>query len=194
MEALSHLRQIIAALDETVVTVLCARARFRQNVSLYKLNGEAPITWPELALAFSQSITQAGRIHLLRPTYLRQLLPILCEPGTDLEPAACISADRACLDAIARRLAQSVHVATRKREALPPALQRAMESGVPQQVEAAITHAEVEQEVLIRVQTQAAAQSPQDDIPARIATLYRDWLLPLSRRIQVHGLLNGTPQ
>jgi chorismate mutase len=188
--ALAHLRQVIAALDESVVTALCARARFRRNDSLYTLNGNPLASLPELARAFNQSATQAGRIHLLRPLYLRLLLPELCEPGADPDPAVCISADSACLDAIARRLAQSVHIATRKREALPPALQRALSTGDPQQVEIAITHEAVEGEVLTRVQTLAAAQAHSPDIPPRLVAIYRNWLIPLSRNIQVHGLLH----
>ena len=124
------------------------------------------------------------------PLYLRLLLPELCEPGADPDPAVCISADSACLDAIARRLAQSVHIATRKREALPPALQRALSTGDPQQVEIAITHEAVEGEVLTRVQTLAAAQAHSPDIPPRLVAIYRNWLIPLSRNIQVHGLLH----
>ena len=35
----------------------------------------------------------------------------------------------------------------------------------------------------------AAARAPGSDIPARVARLYAEWIIPLSRKIQVHGLL-----
>ena len=67
MEALSHLRSMIASLDEALVDALCVRARLRRNEPLYAL---PPATFPGLdALAgqFAVSATLAGRVHLLRP-------------------------------------------------------------------------------------------------------------------------------
>ena len=122
MEALSHLRGLIAALDEALVDALCARARLRLNEPLYALPDDPAPALQALAGAFAESATPAGRVRVLRLPYLRLLLPALCEAGRDEGGAACLSADAACLDALARRLALSVHVATRKREAIPDAL------------------------------------------------------------------------
>lgn len=189
MEALSHLRHLIAALDEAVVDSLCLRAQRRRNESLYVLP-DAPVpSLQALAGQFAESPTPAGRVHVLRAAYLRQLLPVLCDPGQDKGQPACLSADGACLDAIAHRLALSVHVAARKREAIPQALQAALATGEPLQVERAITHPAVEEEVIARVQALAAARAPHSEIPARVAAIYADWIIPLSRKIQVCGLL-----
>ncbi len=189
MEALSHLRGLIAALDEALVDALCARARLRLNEPLYALPDAPAPALQALAGAFAESATPAGRVRVLRPPYLRLLLPALCEAGRDESGAACLSADAACLDALARRLALSVHVATRKREAIPDALLAALRTGIPTRVEAAITNPAVEEEVLARVRARAAAQAPRPDLPGRVATLYAEWIIPLSRKIQVHGLL-----
>ena len=80
-------------------------------------------------------------------------------------------------------------MATRKLEALPEALRHAILSGNPRQVEAAITNPEVEREVQTRVAARAAARLPHSPVPERVAALYADWIVPLSRKIQVHGLL-----
>ena len=189
MEALSHLRSMIASLDEALVDALCARARLRRNEPLYAL---PPATLPGLdALAgqFAVSATLAGRVHLLRPAYILLLIPNLCAAGSDDGQPSCLAADAACLDALARRLALSVHVATRKREALPESLQSALHTGDPVRVEDAITHPAVEAEVLERVRIRARAHAPRVETPDQIAALYAEWIIPLSRKIQVHGLL-----
>ena len=191
MEALAHLRHIIAALDEAVVDSLCVRAQRRLNSGLYDLAGEKPPVLATQAARFAAASTLAARIQVLRPGYLADVLPVLCEPGEDTGQPACLSADGACLDALTRRLALSVHVATRKKEALPPALQAAVLAGDPAGVELAITHPAVEAEVLARVRTRTAAVSANPALPDRLVRLYAGWIIPLSRKIQVHGLLAG---
>ena len=189
MEHLAHLRHLIASLDEALVDSLCTRAQRRRNESLYALPDEPAPDPQALAGSFADAPSLAGRAHLLRSAYLRAMLPVLCDPGSDTGQPACLSADGACLDALARRLALSVHVATRKREALPEALQAALRTGNPARVEQAITHPGVEAEVVARAAARAAARAPGSDIPARVARLYAEWIIPLSRKIQVHGLL-----
>ncbi len=188
MDALCHLRDMIASLDAPLVDDLCARARLRRSESLYAPNGAAPPGLAELAGQYAVSTSLPGRVLLLRAAYVHRFLPVLCEPGDD-DRAACLAADTACLNALARRLALSVHVATRKREAIPPALQEALRSRDPVRVEQAITHPAVEADVLDRVDRRARQKAPRPDVPARIAALYAEWLIPLSRKIQVHGLL-----
>ena len=189
MDSLSHLRGMIASLDETLVDSLCARARLLRNDRLYALP-DAPAPTPDsLAGPFAGAATPAGRAQVLRPSYLRILLPALCAPGNEEDRSACLAADAACLDALARRLALSVHVATRKRESIPEALQSAIRTGNPARVEDAITNPAVEADVLARVRLRARERAPQMETPDQIAALYAEWIIPLSRKIQVHGLL-----
>lgn len=189
MDALFHLRDMIASLDAPLVDDLCARARLRRNEALYAPNGDGPPDLDALAGQYAGSTTLPGRVLLLRSSYVQVLLPALCAPGADDDRAACLAADAACLNALARRLALSVHVATRKREAIPDALQAAIRTGDPARVEAAITNAAVEADVLARVDQRARKNGPAAGTAARIVALYADWLIPLSRKIQVHGLL-----
>lgn len=189
MDALSHLRSLIAALDEALVDAFCVRARLPWSMRLY-----APSTAPragldELAGQFADAPTLAARVQALHPTYVRLLLPALCAPGTDEGQTSCLAADATCLDALARRLALAVHVATRKREALPAALQAALLTHDPVRVEDAITNSAVETEVLARVRSRARTGAVRHETPDQIAGLYEKWIIPLSRKIQVHGLL-----
>ncbi len=189
MEALSHLRQLIASLDEALTDALCARSKLGFLEAHYSMPDEPAPGLQMLAGEFAETASLAGRVRVLRPVYLRLLLPSLCEPARHDAPSPGLAADAACLDALARRLSLSVHVATRKREAIPAALQTAIESGNPRRVEQAITHPAVEDEVLQRVKTRVAGQSPDPDLPGRVAAIYAEWIIPLSRKIQVAGLL-----
>lgn len=190
MDPLAQLRRLIAALDETVVDALGVRARLPRNERLYPPGAPRPEPLV-LASRFARVDTPAARVGVLRPAYRDLVLPRLCEPSGAAGPAP-FAADAACLDALARRLSLSVHVATRKREAVPPELQAAIASRDPAQVEAAITFPAVEEEVLARVRARAAGAG-RPDLPERIAGIYADWLIPLSRKIQVHGLLDREP-
>lgn len=189
MDALSQLRGMIAALDEALVDALCARARRRQNAALYARPGAPLPGLDALAMQFAETPTLAGRVQILRPAYVETLMPALCEAGSDEGQPSFLAADAACLDALARRLALSVHVATRKREAIPEALRAAVLTGNPRRVEAAITNPAVEAEVLARVLQRARHGAPRAETPAQVAALYAEWIIPLSRKIQVHGLL-----
>lgn len=189
MDALSHLRGMIAALDEALVDALCGRARLRRNEALYA-RPNAPVPGLDaLAAQFADTPTLAGRVQALRPAYVQTLLPALCEAGSDEGQPSCLAADAACLDALARRLALSVHVATRKREAIPDALRIALLTGDSVRVEEAITNPAVEAEVLARVRMRARNGAPRIETPEQVAALYAEWIIPLSRKIQVHGLL-----
>lgn len=190
MDALFHLRDMIASLDGPLVDDLCARARLPRNESLYALNGSAAPRLEALAGPYAESTSLAGRVLLLRPFYVQTLLAALCAPGGgDAERNACLAADMAGLNSLARRLALSIHVATRKREALPDALQAALRTGDPARVEEAITNLAVETDVIARVEKRARKNGAPDDTVRRLADLYANEIIPLSRKIQVHGLL-----
>ncbi len=193
MDALFHLRDMIASLDAPLVDDLCARARLRRNEAIYALDGTAAPDLETLAGQYAGSTTLAGRVHLLRTSYLQTLLSALCAPGNDdAERNICLTADVACLNSLARRLALSIHVATRKREALPDALQTALHTGDPALVEQAITNPSVETDVVARVKRRAQKIGAPEETIRQLALLYADWIIPLSRKIQVHGLLAGT--
>ena len=190
MDALFHLRDMIASLDAPLVDDLCARARLPRNESLYALNGSAASGLEDLAGPYAESTTLAGRVLLLRPFYVRTVLAALCAPGGgEAERNACLAADMASLNSLARRLALSIHVATRKREALPDALQAALRTGDPARVEQAITNLAVESDVIARVEKRARKNGAPDETARRLADLYANGIIPLSRKIQVHGLL-----
>ncbi|MDR2849842.1 MAG: hypothetical protein LBW77_04765 [Verrucomicrobiota bacterium] len=190
MNKLTQLRDIIASLDETLVKALCGRAAFKVNAELYN-ERRPPLSAAETAALFSVSPTIAGRTHGLRPLYVNTLLPALCAPGADDDRRKCIAADANCMNALVQRLNLSVHVAALKLEEIPESLRAPLMSRDPDLLEGAITNHAVEAEVIARILDMSRGQHAGGDLPEKIARLYETWVIPISRKIQVHDLLRN---
>lgn len=188
MNKLAQLRNIIASLDETLVIAFCGRAAFKQNSDLYS-GLSRPLSAQETATLFGAASTIAGRAHILRPLYVNALLPGLCEPGSDVDRRKCISSDNNCMNALVQRLNLSVHIAALKLEEIPESLRTPLQNRDPAQMEEAITNHAVEAEVIARILDMTREQHAAGELPARIASLYERWIIPISRKIQVHDLL-----
>ena len=188
MNKLAQLRNIIASLDETLVTAFCGRALFKLNAEQYN-ELKRPLSIAETATLFGAASTIAGRAHILRPLYVNTLLPILCAPGADADRRKCIASDANCMNALVQRLNLSVHVAALKLEEIPESLRIPLQSRDPVQLEAAITNHAVEAEVIARILDMTREQHASADLPDKIARLYAEWIIPISRKIQVHDLL-----
>jgi chorismate mutase len=188
MNKLSQLRNIIASLDETLVRALCSRARFRLNARLYLQPGTAQSV-AEIANLFGSAATIAGRTHILRPVYVGTVLPALCAAGEDVDCRKCIVTDSSCMNALVQRLNLSVHVAALKKEEIPEALRKPIELGDPALLEQAITNQAVENEVIKRTLEMTREQLGTDELQQKVARLYSEWIIPISRKIQVHDLL-----
>ena len=188
MNKLAQLRDIIASLDETLVRALCNRACFKLNAQLYRQT-QSDLTISDIANLFGSAATIAGRTHIIRPVYFSSVLASLCDPGTDDDCRKCIAADSSCMNALVQRLNLSVHVAALKKEEIPEALRTPIELGDPLLLEQAITNQAVENEVIKRTLEMAREQLGSDDLQHKVGRLYAEWLIPISRKIQVHDLL-----
>jgi chorismate mutase len=188
MNKLAQLRNIIASLDETLVKAFCSRSAFKLNAELYN-ELKRPLSVAETATLFGSASTIAGRALILRPLYINTVLPVLCDAGADVDRRKCIATDNACMNALVQRLNLSVHVAALKLEEIPDALRIPLENRDPVQMEAAITNHTVEAEVIARILEVTRLQQASAELPQRIATVYEAWIIPISRKIQVHDLL-----
>jgi len=188
MNKLSQLRNIIASLDETLVKAFCGRAVFKVNAELYN-ELKRPLSIPETATLFGTAATIAGRAHILRPLYVNSLLPVLCAPGADEDRRKCIAADANCMNALVQRLNLAVHVAALKFEEIPEALRTPLQNRDAALLEEAVTNHTVEAEVIARILDMSHAQHASGALPQKIAELYETWIIPISRKIQVHDLL-----
>jgi chorismate mutase len=188
MNKLAQLRDIIASLDETLVKAFCGRAAFKVNAELYN-ERMRPLSVAETATLFGTASTIAGRAHILRPLYVSTLLPALCEAGADEDRRKCIAADANCMNALVQRLNLSVHVAALKLEEIPEALRLPLMNRDPGLLEKAITNQAVEADVIARILDMSRGQHAGGDLPEKIARVYETWVIPISRKIQVHDLL-----
>ena len=188
MNKLAQLRTIIASLDETLVRAFCGRAAFKVNAELYN-ERERPPSVAETAALFGSASTIAGRARILRPLYVNTFLPALCEAGEDEDRRKCIAADGHCMNALVQRLNLSVHVAALKLEEVPESLRLPLMNRDADLLEQAITNQKVEAEVIARILELSRGQQADGALPEKIARLYETWVIPISRKIQVHDLL-----
>ena len=185
--ALSSLRAMIADIDSSLLTAFAARSRFRLNPGLYA--HAEPIDIDTLARAFAHGDATA-QTRALRRFYLTTVVPYLALPGDDPEPREALHADTDAIAALARRFRFAARVIARKRVEQAPALRAAAETGDPAKVEAALLNEAVEQRVLERAQTYALREGLTEQHAKQLSWLYRDYLLPVSRLIQVHLVLD----
>lgn len=188
MNKLAQLRDIIASLDETLVKAFCGRAVFKVNEALYN-EIKRPLSAAETATLFGSATSIAGRVHILRPFYVTTLLPALCEAGEDEDCRKCIAADASCMNALVQRLNLSVHVAALKLEEIPEALRLPLLNRDPVLLEEAVTNHTVEADVIARILDMSRGQHAGGAQPEKIAHIYETWIIPVSRKIQVHDLL-----
>ena len=185
--ALSSLRAMIADIDAALLAAFAARSRFRLNPGLYAPAEPIPPEAPARAFASGDATDQT---RALRRFYLTTVVPHIAEPGDDPEPRGALHADTDAIAALARRFRFATRVIARKRVEQAPALRQAAATGDPAKVEAALLNAEVERHVLARAQAYAEREGLSPALTQRTVRLYQDYLLPISRLIQVHIVLN----
>lgn len=194
--ALSSLRAMIADIDASLIRAFASRRRYRLNPSLY-VHAE-PVEMADLAKAFAFG-DSTDQTRLLRRFYLTMVVPYLAARGEDKDPREALYADTEVISALARRCRFSTKVIARKRVELAPELRAAAETGDPAKVEAALLNQAVEDKVLARIEAYAEREhfnleSCSESAVRHLKALYRDYLLPLSRLIQVYVILGEQAQ
>ncbi len=185
--ALSSLRAMIADIDVSLIQAFAARCAFRLNPKLY-VHAE-PIPLSELAQAFAiGDVTMQTRA--LRRFYLTTVVPYLAHPGEDADPREALYTDTNAIAALARRFRFATKVIARKRVELAPELRAAAATGDPAQVEHALLNEAVEAKVLERAKCCAESHGFSERQTRHVVALYHDYLLPLSRLIQVYVILS----
>jgi chorismate mutase len=189
--ALSSLRAMIADIDASLIRAFAGRRRYALNPTLY-VHAE-PVDLHDLARAFAVG-DQTEQTRLLRRFYLTTVVPYLASRGEDADPREALYADTEVISALARRCRFSTKVIARKRIELAPELRAAAKTGDPAAVEHALLNEAVEEKVLARIVNFARAehfdlQGGPESVVRHLVALYRDYLLPLSRLIQVYVIL-----
>eukprot|EP00898_Chlorokybus_atmophyticus_P000728 jgi/Chlat1/1656/Chrsp127S00090 len=155
-----------------------------------------PLTFPEILAPFASSININPSIMKL---YLEEVLPAISEPGNDFNYGSA-----ATLDALSKRIHYGKFVAEAKFTDSPstyiPLIRNQDREGLMQ----LLTFQKVEESVIQRVERKASVYSQEvtlsetpsvgDNIkhkisPQLVARMYEDWIMPLTKEVQVSYLL-----
>ena len=178
-------------------------ARMRRYTSPDELPFFADLPPPVLPpLRFDENPLRPNTVNLnarLRVVYEDEIVPQVCQAGDDQQYGSAAVCDATCLQAISHRVHYGKFVAESKYQAHPdvfdPLLARRDAAGIA----AAITDAAVEARVLERVGLKAGTYCREigDSAvgggldPDDLVEVYRRWLIPLTKEVEVAYLLDA---
>ena len=153
---------------------------------------------PPLHLADNPLIENAiNRNASIRSSYEKEIVPHICREGDDDQYGSAAVCDVACLQALSKRIHYGKFVAESKRREAQPDLESAIQARDAEAIMAAITDDDVEDRVLRRVGAKAktytqelgAASTSPTVAPEKIVDIYRTWIIPMNKDVQVEYLL-----
>lgn len=234
---LSHVRNVLTRLEETIIFALIERTQFLHNPAIYEpgrfgdvLEGESlvgfmlhecershakvrryaspdehpffenlpdPILPP---LPLGDSPLQLNTINMnatIRNTYEREIVPHMCREGDDDDYGSAAVCDVSCLQVLSKRIHYGKFVAESKLRESREKLQPAIDARDADALMSAITDDRVENQVLQRVGSKARTYthelsgtiSSPTVPPEKIVDIYRSWIIPLNKQVQVAYLL-----
>lgn len=133
----------------------------------------------------------------IREVYVEHIVPRVCRSGDDNQYGSSSVCDVAVLQALSHRVHYGMFVAESKYRANREAYDRAAQAGEAQTLRTMITNETVERQLLARVQEKArhygqdvtgANTTPRVE-PRVVHDLYRDWIIPLTKDVEVDYLL-----
>lgn len=196
--SLDALRQSLATHDAALTIFLCERALCGRHAPASYLPGWVNPLYAELEAVSPGPGWVAEFVPRVEQDYLERVLPVIEQPDAPVaEPAAIRACDEVCIKALLLRLRFAVRVAESKINGPDAPLRAAAISGDAAGLNRCITHAAVEQAVMDRVRGYAndfaRRRHLSGDLAERLASalvlVYRDWLIPLSRDVQVAWLI-----
>lgn len=164
----------------------------------------APVL-PALAYGDSPLVPNAININArIRTTYETEIVPFVCVEGDDRQYGSSAVSDVACLQAISKRVHYGKFVAESKYRCDPGGYAPLIRAGDAVALASRITDDAVEAAVLGRVTHKArtygsevAAAGTVAVDPGLFAEIYRRWIIPMNKDVQIRYLLqrlNGEPE
>ncbi|ABN67369.2 ARO7 [Scheffersomyces stipitis CBS 6054] len=157
------------------------------------------INYPKILANYADEINVNDNI---KKFYVEEIVPqISCKEGEQQENLGSVSTqDIECLQAISRRIHFGKFVAEAKYQNDKPLYIKLIKEADVDGIEASITNSAVEQKILERLVIKAESygvdpslrysQNPQSKInPQVIAKLYKDWIIPLTKKVEIDYLL-----
>lgn len=196
--SLDTLRQGLAKHDAALTVFLCERALCVTCAPAAYPSGWVQRLYAELEDVSPGPALVAEFVPLLEQGYRECVLPALTQTGITFVTAATVQAcDVACLHALLLRLRFAVLVAESKIKAADVRLRTAAAAGDTAGLNDLITYPIVERAVIERARGHVAEFARHQHLPpgqtaalsSAVAAVYRDWILPLSRDVQVSWLI-----
>lgn len=158
-----------------------------------------PVHYPKVLASYTDEINVNQEI---LEFYVKEIVPqVSCKAGDQLENLGSVQVcDIDCLQAISRRIHFGKFVAEAKYQADKELYNKLIiEKDIPQ-IEASITNSAVEETILVRLiekgksygvdPSMKYSQNPQSKVePEIIAKLYKDYIIPLTKKVEVDYLL-----
>ncbi|MBT3193930.1 MAG: chorismate mutase [Verrucomicrobia bacterium] len=233
---ISHVRNVLIRLEETIIFALIERTQFLQNPPIYEPRRFGDVLEEESLVGFmllecERSHAKVRRyaspdelpffaglpepilppLHLvdnplhantininsaIRATYEQEIVPHICREGDDDQYGSAAVCDVACLQALSKRIHYGKFVAESKFREAPERLLPAMNEQDSDSLMAAITN-QIEEQVLQRVEAKArlytqelaSASTSPTVAPETIVDIYRSWIIPMNKQVQVEYLL-----
>lgn len=151
-------------------------------------------------LAYRDNPLHPNRVNInarLRRVYEEEIIALVCAEGDDEQYGSSSVCDVACLQPLSQRVHYGKFVAETKYRAQPAAFDALIRAGDCAGLLGAITDARVEADVLRRVGNKARTYSRELNAsttgapfdPAKVVEIYRRWVIPLNKDVQVEYLL-----
>ncbi|GMY13790.1 putative chorismate mutase [Fagus crenata] len=159
-----------------------------------------PLQYPQVLHPFADSININKKVWDM---YFRDLIPRLVEEGDDGNCGSTAVCDTMCLQALSKRMHYGKFVAEAKFRASPDAYEAAIRAQDRKKLMDMLTYAEVEEAIRKRVEMKAKTYAQEVTVnveedeaepvykiePSLVADLYGDWIMPLTKEVQVEYLL-----
>lgn len=159
-----------------------------------------PLQYPQVLHPCAQDININRKIWDI---YFKDLLPRLVKEGNDGNCGSAATCDSTCLQALSKRIHYGKFVAEAKFRASPADYEAAIKAQDKGKLMDLLTYPAVEEAIKKRVETKAKtfgqvvtvgfgedAVGPAYKIkPSLVADLYGDWIMPLTKEVQVEYLL-----
>ncbi|XP_058727419.1 chorismate mutase 1, chloroplastic-like [Vicia villosa] len=159
-----------------------------------------PLQYPQVLHPIAESININDNVWSV---YFKVLIPQLVKEGDDANYGSSAVCDVMCLQALSKRIHYGKFVAEAKFQANPDSYEAAIIAQDKDKLMKMLTYPEVEEDIKKRVEmkaktfgqeviinTEEQKTEPEYKInPSLVADLYSDWIMPLTKQVQVAYLL-----
>ncbi|XP_065856073.1 chorismate mutase 1, chloroplastic [Euphorbia lathyris] len=159
-----------------------------------------PLQYPKVLHPIAESININKKVWDM---YFRDLLPRLVKDGDDGNCGSTAVCDTTCLQVLSRRIHYGKYVAEAKFRASPDVYEEAIKAQDSDKLMELLTYSKVEEAIMKRVEVKTLTfgqhitviRDGHEDEPAYkidpslVAKLYGDWIMPLTKEVQVEYLL-----